>query len=67
MKLNRLIVKVATLDDDSDDGFVEGSSAQRIDCVWDITVALWSVATRGEIHAESRLRRDVAVLNEARR
>jgi hypothetical protein len=67
MKLDRTIVNVTALDDDSDEGFVEGSPAQRIDCVWDIAVALWSIATGGEVHAESRLRRDVAVLNEPRR
>ncbi len=44
------------------DDFVPGSMKERIDMVWDITVALWSLSSKGKIHAQSRLQRDVTVL-----
>ena len=61
MRINKRQIQKFKMVDDQDDGFVETSMRQRIEMVWDITVALWAVSTRGKIHAESRLQRDVAV------
>jgi hypothetical protein len=44
-----------------------GTPAERVNIVWDITVALWSISTRGQINAESRLQRNVAMFREAQR
>ncbi len=63
-KLDRTVSKLTTLADEIDDGYMAGSPEERISAVWDITVALWSISTKGAIHAESRLQRDVAVLRE---
>ncbi len=66
-RLDRTVSRLTTLSDDTDDGYVPGTMAERIDMVWDITVALWSVSTGGRINAQSRLQRDVAVLRKAPR
>lgn len=43
---------------DYDDGYVEGSQAERISMVWEITRDVWSFTGKGD--AERRLQRDVA-------
>jgi len=63
MKLDRTVVRKGHMLSDPDDGFVQATMQQRVNMVWDITSALWSVSTRGEIHAQSRLQRNVAVLS----
>lgn len=63
MKLDRTVMRKGQMQDNPDDGFVQATMQQRVDMVWDITAALWSVSTHGEIHAQSRLQRDVAVLS----
>jgi hypothetical protein len=63
--MDRDVVRQTTIDE-VDDGFVPGTMRERMEMVWDITVALWAVATNGEIHAESRLQRDVALLERGR-
>ncbi len=62
LRLDRSVARLTVRDDPSDDGFVPGTPAERMAMVWDITVALWSVATHGRIPAHTRLRRDIAVL-----
>lgn len=66
MELDRKVTIVTRLGDPADDGWVNGTPSQRIAMVWDITVALWSIATKGQVHAGTRLRRDVAVLRPLR-
>ena len=61
MHIKKQHIRKLRMTDDQDDGFVEATMRQRIEMVWDITLALWAVSTRGKIHAESRLQRDVAV------
>lgn len=63
VKLDRTVIRKGQMHTDPDDGFVQATMQQRIDMVWDITSALWSVSTRGEIHAQSRLQRNVAVFS----
>jgi hypothetical protein len=66
MKLDRTMVRKGHLHTLQDDGFVQASMPRRVDMVWDITVALWEISTRGKIHAESRLQRNVAVFRRRR-
>lgn len=63
MKLDRTVIRKGQMLDDLDDGFVHATMQQRIDMVWDITAALWAVSTHGEVHAQSRLQRNVAVFS----
>ncbi len=64
MKLDRSVGRIGDLDSLEDNGYVEGTAEERIAMVWDLTVALWSIATKGEIHAQSRIQRDVATLRK---
>ncbi|MFP4388189.1 MAG: hypothetical protein ACLFRG_00635 [Desulfococcaceae bacterium] len=48
--MDRNVVRKTNIDE-VDDGFFSGTMPERMEMVWDITVALWSVATNGEIHA----------------
>ena len=66
MKLDRTVIRKGQMHEHQDDGFVQATMQQRVDMVWDITSALWSISTRGEIHAQSRLQRDVAVFSRRR-
>jgi hypothetical protein len=45
---------------DGDDAYVEGSPAERVGFVWEITKELWSLRNRQD--AERRLQRNVATL-----
>jgi hypothetical protein len=62
MKLDRKIIRKIKMNEDQDTGFVPGTMRERMEMVWDITVDLWSIATKGKVHAETGLQRDVAVL-----
>ncbi len=62
MKLDKKTMRTIRMVEEQDDGFVQGTMQKRVDMVWDMTVALWGVSTRGQIHDKSRLQRDVAVL-----
>jgi|WetSurMetagenome_2_1015567.scaffolds.fasta_scaffold181819_2 hypothetical protein len=62
MKLDRNNTRLLKMNQEQDDGFIQATMRQRIEMVWDITVALWSVSSAGEIDAQSRLQRDVASL-----
>ena len=64
MKLDRTAIRKGHMHTFQDDGFVQMSMKHCIEMVWDITVALWEISTRGKIHAESRLQRNVAVLKK---
>ncbi len=67
MKLNRMVVRKGQMETLQDDGFVDATMKYRLEIVWDITSALWAVSTRGEIHAQSRLQRNVAVFSRRKR
>ncbi len=62
MKLDRTVIQKGYMNENEDDGYVHATMQQRVEMVWDITLALWSISTKGEIHAQSRLQRDVAVV-----
>jgi hypothetical protein len=66
MKLDRTVIRKGQIQTFQDDGFVQATMKQRVDMVWDITVALWTISTRGKIHAQSRLQRHVAVFSRRR-
>ncbi len=63
MKLDRTVVRKEQMQTFQDDGFVHATMKQRVEMVWDITLALWTVSTRGKIHAQSRLQRNVTVFS----
>ncbi len=62
MKLDRSIAKLTTFKECEDHGYMPGTPAERVNIVWDITVALWSISTRGKIKMGTRLRKDIALL-----
>ena len=62
MKLDRSITKLTTIKESEDHGYMPGTPAERVNIVWDITVALWSISTRGKIKMGTRLRKDIALL-----
>jgi len=66
MKLDRTTIRKGQMQTFQDDGFVQTSMKRRVEMVWDITLALWEISTRGKIHAESRLQRNVAVFSHRR-
>lgn len=61
MKLDKKRIRIINMNDNHDDGFIQATAQKRLEMVWDITVALWAISTKGAIHAQSRLQRDVAV------
>ena len=65
IRIDKQHIRKLKMTDEQDDGFVEATMRQRIEMVWNITVALWAVSTRGrgKVHAESRLQRDVTVFS----
>ena len=65
MKLNRNVSKLSKMKDVVNDEYVDASVKDRIEMVWDITQELWSISTKGNVNAESRLQRDVAILTKA--
>jgi hypothetical protein len=64
MKLERSVARLGNFESLEDGGYVEGTPVERISMVWNLTVASWAIATKGKIHAESRLQRDVATLRK---
>ncbi len=61
MQVDRTVLRKLPMNAFEDDGYVQASMKDRIEMVWDITAALWEVSTRGEIHVESRLQRNVVL------
>ena len=59
MKLMRDHAKLSKMTD-ADDAYVEGSPAERVGLVWEISKELWSLRNRRD--AERRLQRNVATL-----
>ncbi len=56
-KSTRRKLRVRSLHDDSDNGYVPGTMAERIEMVWPLTVTAW--AFKGEAVGESRLPRHI--------
>jgi hypothetical protein len=56
-RLDRSVSRISRLTDDPDDGYVEATPTERLAQVLEITVALWSIATKGEVNAQSRLQK----------
>ncbi len=65
MKLNKKIAKLSKMKNIIDDDYVDASMKNRIEMVWDITQELWSISTKGNINAKSRLQRNVTNLTKA--
>ncbi len=57
MKLQKDKINIKKLHDQNDDNFVDASPAERIACMWDLTVEIWSLKERK--HVESRLQRHI--------
>jgi hypothetical protein len=64
-RLDRSVSRIGHLSDGPDDGYVEAAPGERLVQIWELTVALWSIATKGWVNAQSRLQRDVAVIRKA--
>jgi len=65
MELNRTAVKLSQMKDIVDDDYVEASTKDRLEMMWDIAIELWSISKKGELSAKSRLQRDVGSLKRA--
>ena len=65
MKLNKNIVKLSQMKNIVNDEYVDASIKDRIEMVWDITLELWAISTKGTISAKSRLQRNVTNLTKA--
>lgn len=65
MKLNKNKVKLYMMNNCAYDEYVNASTKERIEMVWDITIQLWSIAEKGGISAQSRLQRHVANFTKA--
>lgn len=66
MNVDRTVIRKQPIEPLEDDGYVQGSMKDRVEMVWDITVAIWEVSTRGKIHTASRRQRHVAVFRSRR-
>jgi predicted DNA-binding protein with PD1-like motif len=64
LRLNRGTARLSMMHSVVDDDYVDAPIGTRIAMVWDITVQLWSIAKKGDMHAESRLQRHVARLRD---
>lgn len=64
MKLDKTKARLSRMTRIEDDDYVDASISDRLNMVWDITVQLWSIATKGRISAESRLQRHIAKLTK---
>ena len=65
MKLNKNILKLSQMKNIVNDEYVDASIKDRIEMVWDITQELWTIATKGNVNAKSRLQRNVTNLTKA--
>lgn len=65
MRLNKKVAKLSQIENIVNDEYVDASIKDLIEMVWDITQELWSISTKGNVNAKSRLQRDVANLTKA--
>ena len=59
MKLDRTKIKILK-QSNQNDYFVKGSFQDRLSCVWDLTLQIWSITNKS--NAEYRLQRHVTML-----
>jgi len=65
MKMDRTKTRLLSLENEQSHlDYVPGHPEDRLNMVWDITVALWGISTKGEINDKSRLQRNFAVLRK---
>ncbi len=64
MKLNKSVAKLSQIENIVNDEYVNASIKDLIEMVWDITQELWSISTKGNVNAKSRLQRNVANLTK---
>ena len=65
MKMDRTKARLLSLEDEQSHlDYVPGLPEDRLNMVWDITVALWGVSTKGKVNDKSRLQRNIAVLRK---
>jgi hypothetical protein len=57
---NEITIRKTTQADSSDNGYVEGTMADRMDLAWELSQEVWSLIPNQNV--ESRLQRNVAVL-----
>ena len=65
MRLNKKVAKLSQIENIVNDEYVDASITDLIEMVWDITQELWSISTKGNVNAKSRLQRNVANLTKA--
>lgn len=65
MRLNKKVAKLSQIENIVNDEYVDASIKDLIEMVWDITQELWSISTKGNVNAKSRLQRNVATLTKA--
>lgn len=65
MRLNKKVAKLSQIENIVNDEYVDASIKDLIEMVWDITQELWSISTKGNVNAKSRLQRNVANLTKA--
>ena len=65
MKLNRNAVKLSQMKYIIDNDYVEASTKDRLEMMWDIATELWSISKKGKLNAKSRLQRNVGSLKRA--
>ena len=65
LELDRNCVRIIKMSEDTDNGFVEASPAERIAMVWEITKDAWAFA--GELDVEQRLQRHITKLTRRKR
>ena len=62
MWLDRKKTRLIKMSDNRNSDYMNGNPLERFSVVWDITVELWSIATKGKITKELRLDKSVEVL-----
>ena len=65
MRLNKKVAKLSQIENIVNDEYVDAPIKDLIEMVWDITQELWSISTKGNVNAKSRLQRNVATLTKA--
>ncbi len=58
VKMNRIIVKRLSRNENDDDGYIKGDKAELVSMMWEITKDAWSFIRSQD--AEQRLQRNVA-------
>lgn len=65
LEVNKTIVKLDKISQQTDDGFVDASKEDLFEMVWEITKDTW--AFMGEKDAEQRLQRNITNISKRKR